>query len=170
MSITFRRATNADREFIRQMNLETETWGDPTRELGENWRADEVRYVDHWSEDQGGVIAEAGVEDDDGADPQAAALGAAWLRSFTAEDPGHGFLSEDYPEVAIALSPASTGKGIGRTLMTKTLDLARELGAPGVSLCVEDGNDRAKHLYESIGFEHVRRDSTGSYFVMLYRF
>lgn len=158
--IVFRKATEEDRPFILEMNKETETWGDPERSLSDTFKEDEERYARRWSEDQGGVIAE-----EDGT-----RLGAAWLRNFTSTDPGTGYVADEYPEVAIALAPESTGKGLGRKLMQAVLDMAQVMGKPGVSLCVADGNDRAKALYESMGYEHVGRDASDGYSVMLYKF
>jgi ribosomal protein S18 acetylase RimI-like enzyme len=38
------------------------------------------------------------------------------------------------------------------------VDAIRASGAPGVSLSVEDGNDRARALYASLGFVPVGRE------------
>ena len=162
----FRSATEADRPFILKMNKETETWGDPSREVSDTFKEDEQRYVGQWTQDQGGVI----VEEKDGGEEDGTPLGAAWLRTFTAAAPGTGYVADEYPEVAIAVAPGNTGKGLGRKLMQAVLDLAQTMGYPGVSLCVADGNDRAAHLYESIGYQHVGRDSSDEYAVMLYKF
>lgn len=157
----FRRATEADRPFLLKMNVQTETWGDPSRGVTDHFKEDEQRYVSNWTEDQGGVVLE-----DESGEP----LGASWLRTFTAENPGHGYVSDEYPEVAIALAPGNTGQGLGRELMQATLDSAQTMGYPGVSLCVADGNDRAAYLYESMGYKTVGRDKTDSFTVMLYKF
>lgn len=161
-SLTFRRAQDSDRDFIHAMHREAETWGDPNKTLSEFFDEDDQLYVQEWSEDRGGVIVE------DNGNP----IGAAWLRTFTKDRPGTGFISEEYPEIALAIAPGNTGKGLGRKLMTTTLEQAREDGRPGVSLCVAHGNKRALHLYERIGFEHhgESADHTDTFAVMLYTF
>ena len=158
--VTIRRAQEEDRDFLIRMNHLTETWGDEDAAQERDFSESDGHYVGKWTPDQGGVIA---VRDDE-------PIGAAWLRTFTAEDPGTGFVEEKYPEVAIALAPGHTGGGLGRRLLTAALDQARDDGRPGVSLCVEKGNDRAQALYEKLGFRYVTtRESEGStYTVMVY--
>lgn len=160
--MTFRRATNADRAFIKQMHLEAETWGNPNKELPESFADIDRLYVDEWSEEQGGIIAE-----EDGTP-----IGAAWLRLFSADRPGTAFISEDIPELAIGLVPGNTGKGLGRKLLEATLQQAREDGRPAVSLCVAQGNDRALHLYEKLGFQHRSsvQEEKDVFDVMVYSF
>ena len=43
-------------------------------------------------------------------------VGAAWCRTFTAEDPGYGFVAGDVPEAAMGVAPAWRGQGIGTAL------------------------------------------------------
>lgn len=160
--VTIRRAQEEDRDFLIRMNHLTETWGDEDAAQERDFSESDRHYVGKWTPDQGGVIA---VRDDE-------PIGAAWLRTFTAEDPGTGFVEEKYPEVAIALVPGHTGGGVGRRLLTAALDQARDDGRPGVSLCVEKGNDRAQALYEKLGFRYVTtRESEGStYTVMVHTY
>ncbi|CAB0594835.1 N-acetyltransferase [Corynebacterium diphtheriae] len=80
-----------------------------------------------------------------------------------------GYVSEDIPEVAIAIEPRYRGKGVGSILLNKSLELARTLGTPGLSLSVDDGNPRAKKLYERLGFQHIRHSDAG-FSIMCYRF
>ena len=158
--IVFRRATEADRPFMEEMNKLTETFGDPNGELPSDYAETSEHYIGRWTEDQGGILVE---EDGD-------KLGAAWLRNFTAENPGTGYIADDYPEVAIALTPGSTGKGLGGKLMRAVLDLAQVMGHPGISLCVHKDNPRAKHSYEKVGYQDIKMDDSGDYYVMLYKF
>jgi GNAT superfamily N-acetyltransferase len=78
-------------------------------------------------------------------------VGMAWLRCFTATDPGYGFLDAAYPELSIWVSPSQRGVGVGTLLLISLLEEARVRGLPGVSLSVEQGN-RARALYERVGF------------------
>ncbi|OFT33672.1 acetyltransferase [Corynebacterium sp. HMSC08A12] len=157
---TFRRAVEADRPFIHKMNAETDTWGDPNKEYSDTFDEDTVFYVDGWTEGQGGVIVEENGE----------SIGAAWLLDSTEENHGYGYVSAEYPEVAIAMAPGNTGKGLGTKLMQAVLDQAKADGKPGVSLCVVFGNDRAKHVYEKIGYVDKGVDEAEHAHVMLYTF
>lgn len=141
-AVAFRVATEGDRGFITEMFRETDTWGDPGKDLSEHFQDDLVRYVDMWTAEQGGIIAEY----------EGAPAGAAWLRNFTESEPGAGYISDDIPELAIALRPTMTGLGLGRKLLGTTLDHARAKGYHSVSLAVDFGNDRARRMYSKFGF------------------
>lgn len=158
--LSFRKAEESDRDFITEMFHETDTWGDPDREESEHYQDDLVRYVDMWSPDQGGIIAVDSGEN----------VGAAWLRFFSADEPGSGFISSEIPEVAIALRPTATGHGLGRALLREALLLARDRGDSAVSLAVDFGNDRARHVYEKLGFTDHGIDRDEQCHVMIYKF
>lgn len=78
-------------------------------------------------------------------------LGAAWLRLFTLEEPGYGFVAEDIPELSIALLPDCRGQGVGTALLEGLLAAARGRYV-AVSLSVSADNPAAK-LYRRLGFE-----------------
>lgn len=48
--------------------------------------------------------------------------------------------------------PPSRGQGIGRALLTATIELARAAGAAGVDLNTGETDLAARRLYESVGF------------------
>lgn len=50
------------------------------------------------------------------------------------------------------VAPALRGRGIGRALLTATIELAREAGAAGVDLNTGETDTEARGLYESMGF------------------
>ena len=106
-----------------------------------------ARYVDGWGRpgDMGFIAEEHGQP-----------VGAAWIRVFTRERPGYGFLDTTNPELSIAVVPARRGSGIGLALLTATLAAARHAGHPAVGLSVEADNP-AKRLYERVGFKTVGR-------------
>ncbi len=107
-----------------------------------------AHYVTDWMrEGDKGVIAES----DD------AAIGAAWRRTFTGADPGYGYVADGVPELGLAVFAAHRGKGVARALMTALVDRARAEGVPALSLSVEDGNEAARGLYDSLGFVTVGR-------------
>jgi ribosomal protein S18 acetylase RimI-like enzyme len=93
------------------------------------------------------------------------AAGAAWVRLF---EEGTGFASktrteqqkdasvcsiQEYPELAIAVSPEFQGQGIGSLLLESLLTILRKDGTyAGVCLSCRDDNVAAKKLYEKLGF------------------
>jgi ribosomal-protein-alanine N-acetyltransferase len=67
----------------------------------------------------------------------------------------------DQGELAnMAITPAFRGRGLGRLLLSRVLDTARERGIEAVFLEVRVSNERASRLYEQFGFVDVgkRRD------------
>jgi len=60
----------------------------------------------------------------------------------------------------VAVDPARQGQGIGRALMEAAIAEARRRGARRLTLRVFSPNERARRLYESVGFvvEGVLRD------------
>jgi ribosomal protein S18 acetylase RimI-like enzyme len=100
-------------------------------------------------------------------------LGAAWLRLFSSDNRGFGYVDEGIPELAIAVSPEYRGKGIGTKLLMQTIELARSL-YPAISLSVR-ANNPVINLYRRAGFVKVDGSEilnrTGiSSFNMIYRF
>lgn len=162
----FRPAVEDDRVFLARILELTETWGDPGKDLPEDFPLDLERYVNRWTSSEGGLVLEAVETDGSPGRP----IGAAWLRRFTQEAPGYGFVSEEHPEVAIAVLPEYMGQGLGPALLRTLLDFARQEGHPGVSLSVEVGNLRALKTYEKIGFENRGLDAGGGAYTMLFTF
>lgn len=89
-------------------------------------------------------------------------IGAAWCRRLTSDDPGYGYVSDEIPELGMAVRPAWRGRGVGRRLLD---DLLRR--HPRMSLSVDDDNVGAATLYRSSGFEPVATD--GGSTIMLRR-
>lgn len=54
--------------------------------------------------------------------------------------------------MGIALYQKFCNNGLGRILIENVVEVARELGFEQMELEVVVGNDRARHLYESLGF------------------
>lgn len=80
-------------------------------------------------------------------------VGAAWVRLFTREHAGYGYVADHFPELTIALQPGYRGLGLGSLLLTY---LCREASFyfPGISLSVSCDNP-ARRLYHRFGFEVV---------------
>jgi ribosomal protein S18 acetylase RimI-like enzyme len=100
-------------------------------------------------------------------------IGAAWLRLWLGEDKGFGYVSDDIPELGLAVSPDYRSGGIGTQLLTQILDMAREKFL-AVSLSVRSDNPVIR-LYTRSGFvkvpgsDHPNRANSTS-FTMLHRF
>lgn len=60
--------------------------------------------------------------------------------------------SKHRADIGIALFQEYTGFGLGRLMLNFLLDKIKEQGYEQAELTVVGGNDRAYHLYESVGF------------------
>jgi ribosomal protein S18 acetylase RimI-like enzyme len=132
--IEFRPAAAADEPFLAEMLLLAAGW----REGAPAAPAPELeRYTRGFGRagDAGVVAARRGVP-----------VGAAWCRRFDRADAGYGFVSEDVPELAVAVRPEARGAGVGTALLTRLL---AQVGA--ISLNVEPDNP-AQRLYARLGF------------------
>jgi ribosomal protein S18 acetylase RimI-like enzyme len=86
-------------------------------------------------------------------------VGAAWFRTFTQAEHGHGFVAEDVPELSIAVISSRRHEGIGRCLLVELIDASVDQGYRALSLSVREQNP-ARRLYESVGFVTVAKDGT----------
>lgn len=145
----FRSATAMDADFLLDMLVEAVNWPQDRQLSRSTVTADPVlaRYIDGWPR-QGdlGVVAEA-----DGRP-----IGAVWLRLFTADDPGYGYVADDVPELSMAVVETWRGRGVGRALLREITHRARSAGHRAISLSVERANF-AYHLYTSEGYQIVER-------------
>ena len=140
-----RGADEYDEAFLEQMFFVAADWNPATAKGEDHWRSDPTleKYVGPWREGSDfGFVVEAAVEP----------LGAVWMRYFTADDPGYGFVDEQTPELSLGVREGFRGQGIGRVL----LQAAQDAAPATLSLSVEDGN-RAFDLYESMDFRPVGR-------------
>jgi ribosomal protein S18 acetylase RimI-like enzyme len=83
-------------------------------------------------------------------------MGAVWLRRFTVDNKGYGYIDDQTPELSIALLPAYRGKGIGTALLSALLVRAQTIYR-AVCLSVSVDNPAAR-LYQRLGFKIVCRD------------
>jgi GNAT superfamily N-acetyltransferase len=105
-----------------------------------------------------GVRGVRGGSGEEGARP----IGAAWCRRMSADDPGYGFVDDDIPELGTAVVAEWRGRGVGTRLIRELMGRN-----PTMSLSVDDDNDRAKALYERLGFIDVGGEGTAR--TMLHR-
>ncbi len=104
-----------------------------------------ARYVDGWPRPGDlGVVAEA----------DHAPIGAVWLRLFTADAPGYGYVADDVPELSMGVVRQWRGMGVGRGLLQEMTRRARAAGHRAISLSVERAN-LAHGLYTGEGFQVV---------------
>lgn len=125
---------------------------------------DLARYVTGWGRkgDVGMVVEQDSLP-----------IGAAWLRLWSKADRGYGYLSEEIPELAIALIPTARAQGIGTALLKQTLALASP-HFPAVCLSIRADNP-ALRLYQRVGFVPVAGSQAtnregGISFTMLYQY
>jgi ribosomal protein S18 acetylase RimI-like enzyme len=90
---------------------------------------------------------------------QGGPVGAAWYRTFTEASHGHGFVTEDVPELAIAVVASRRHEGIGRRLLAELIEASVTQGYSAISLSVAENNP-ARRLYESSGFVPVEKHGT----------
>jgi ribosomal protein S18 acetylase RimI-like enzyme len=114
-------------------------------------RPELARYVQGW-----GRPDDVGFAAVDGTSQQV--VGAAWMRRWSGDERGYGYVDEETPELSLAVLPEYRGRGIGTALLTRLLEVARtRYGA--VSLSAAEANP-ARRLYERLGFKVVDRSGT----------
>lgn len=83
-------------------------------------------------------------------------VGAVWIRLFTRENRGYGYVRADTPELSVAVLPGYRNHGVGTDLLRHMIAGARKRYS-GLSLSVSSQNP-ARRLYERLGFEVVAQD------------
>jgi GNAT superfamily N-acetyltransferase len=151
-----------DAELLRDMLVAAVNW-EPGRDVPRETALSDphnAHYADGWPRyGDLGVVAVATGEATRWAPVP---VGAAWLRYFTEDDPGYGFVGGDVPELSIGVAATQRGRGIGTMLIRRLLQEAGETGIERVSLSVERANP-AMRLYEREGFRvHDPREGEDS--------
>ena len=151
MELRIRRAQPSDESFLREMLYEAAAWRDgPRPPVAQVMAKPRVSlYVEGWPRPgDEGVVAE-----DEAGHP----VGAAWYRLFTNEEHGYGFVDEAVPELTVAVTRSSRGRGVGTRLLDELITRAHKNRIAALSLSVEEDNP-ALRLYDRIGFVRVGRD------------
>lgn len=81
--------------------------------------------------------------------------GSITIRYFDEGNKGFGYVSDDIPELGMALIPVSRGQGLGTALMKELFRGMKERGIQKVSLSVAPENAAAMKLYERFGFQEA---------------
>jgi GNAT superfamily N-acetyltransferase len=144
VDVTRRSAGGEDRELLRRATLDNLNWNGPRFTLDDLDATPEFRhYYQPWpGEGDFGIVA---------TDATGTPRGVVWLKHFTSDDPGYGFIATDVPELSIWVEASQRGNGIGGTLLHAAVDEGRYRGIRAISLSVEDGNPAAR-LYHRYGF------------------
>ena len=150
MDITYRKATYNDLTELK--NLAVKTWGQFQPSLtDENWEklhnslSDDKTYTELLDKancivctlDQGKII------------------GMAFLVSN-----GHptDIYDKEWSYIRlVSVDPDFGGQGIGRKLTTICIDIARQNGEKTIALHTSELMDKARHIYESLGFKILRK-------------
>lgn len=104
---------------------------------------DLAKYVTNWGRPGDlGFIATA----PDTGEP----VGAVWVRLYVGEDKAYSPTTDDIPELAMAVLPAYSGRGIGTQLLQQLIEAARP-HYPALALNVRADNP-AFRLYQRLGF------------------
>jgi ribosomal protein S18 acetylase RimI-like enzyme len=113
-------------------------------------------YIREWPRPSDfGIVAETAGE----------RLGATWWRFFSASQRGYGYVGPAIPEITIGVVAPSRGTGIGRSMLVKLIEEARNRSVPALSLSVEHDN-YALNLYRSVGFTPVERSANAGTMVL----
>ncbi len=91
-------------------------------------------------------------------------VGAIWMRLFSEEQKGYGFVDNETPELSMAINADFRNQGFGKKLLEKMFLKLQESGYKQVSLSVDKRNF-AYQLYLKCGFEE--RQIEGNTVVMI---
>jgi ribosomal protein S18 acetylase RimI-like enzyme len=153
--IATRAVTSGDSDFLWQMICLAAVWDDPDKYTVDELKARPkvASYLDLW-EERGifGLVVVDGVR----------SVGAAWCSFAESAEEIFGFSARDVPVMVMALEPDYRDRHLGRWLLTELITLAKSRGHRRMSLEVDAGNDRGRHLYESLGFREERIEPDGS--------
>lgn len=82
------------------------------------------------------------------------------MRYFSENNKAYGYVSNDIPEMSMALLTDYRGKGIGTSLLEALTNETRKLGIKKISLSVDPNNTAAVKLYQRYGFKEVGIEGT----------
>ncbi|HLO84562.1 MAG TPA: GNAT family N-acetyltransferase [Nostocaceae cyanobacterium] len=139
--------TLTDENFLWQMLYEAAHLSAENKTIQDAMNHPELRkYVENWGQksDLGFVAALA---------KNYQPVGAAWLRLFTGNNQGYGYINDQIPELAIAVLPEYRNQGIGTQLLTHLINAAKT-NYPAISLSSRSSNP-ALNLYQRFGWQVI---------------
>lgn len=167
VGIELREASAHDDALLRRAIFTAWTWRDPWDEVAFRAQA-AARAPDSYVDDFGRRPGDAGLVALELGPSGERFVGAAWYRYFTGAEHRAGFVAPDVPELVVAVESGARGRGTGRWLVERLVDTARRRGVDRLSLHVSSKNERARRLYEALGFQATEHgDEHGA--VMLLR-
>lgn len=145
-----RRAEKADETFLWEMLYHAlyVAEGQPSYPKEVVLEAEIAKYVNQWGKkgDEGYIAVDK---------VTLQSVGAIWIRTFTEENQGYGYIDDETPELSIAILPAYRNQGIGTALIDDLISIT-ESRYPRLSLSVSVDNP-AVRLYKRFGFEVVEQ-------------
>lgn len=85
-------------------------------------------------------------------------IGAIWLRYYDFKNKGYGYISDNIPEIGVAVDYKRRGQGIGTALLKKLLNATTD-SLETIALSVNLSNPAVK-LYQKFGFKECGRSGT----------
>jgi ribosomal protein S18 acetylase RimI-like enzyme len=142
ISITLDTATAADEAFLWAMLVEAAYLVADGEASAAQQHPFLAKFVRGWGRPGDiGLIAHAAAGE---------SLGAVWVRHMTGPEQSYPAVDAAYAELAIAVRPEHTGRGLGGALLDRLIDLARPV-YPGLVLSARAENP-AQRLYARHGF------------------
>lgn len=87
-------------------------------------------------------------------------IGAVWYRLFSEDNKGYGYVDNSVPELGIAVKEEARGMGVGKMLMKKIIQQAKDDGYNQISLSVDPSNTAAFEMYKELGFHIYGKSGT----------
>ena len=153
--IAIRPATSGDSDFLWQMIRLAAVWDNPDKYTVEELKSKPkvASYLDRWEER--GIFGLVMVDGE-------RSVGAAWCSFAESAEEIFGFSAREVPVMVMAIDGDYRDRHLGRRLLGELMTLAKSRGHRRMSLEVDAGNDRGRHLYESLEFREERIESDGA--------
>ena len=147
-NLIIREASASDEPFLREMLYHSLYVPDGGASFDRDivTRPEIAKYVQGWgrSGDLGLIALDSSTDE---------AVGAVWMRIFSASEKGYGYVGDNIPELGIAVLPEHRGCGVGSALLQALVEIA-SAAYDAISLSVSTDNP-AQRLYLRAGFERV---------------
>lgn len=114
------------------------------------------KYYKNWNETDFGLIIQTNNQN----------IGAVWCRYFTKENKGYGYISDDIPELSMAIHKDYQNKGFGSILIKEIYKTAKNKGVKSISISVDKRN-KAVNFYLKHGFQIYAEPGT-DYTMVIY--